>query len=134
MSYRIHFQVDLILTDILGRILGFFCHHDYAHSQESERKSIPGAFKGVDLAVFSVFHALGLNVGVHPIIENRSKSMGGLSVKELWRGPTVPRKGDYVENCLEILEQQAAQDPYDFDPDDEEDFDEDSMRKGEEYH
>ncbi|KAF6224617.1 hypothetical protein HO173_012960 [Letharia columbiana] len=86
-----------------GGILGFFCHHQYAHSQRSGRKSIPGAFKGVDLAIFSVFHALGLKVGVHPIIENRSENMGGLSARELMRGRTVPREGDFVENCLTNL-------------------------------
>ncbi|KAL9129394.1 MAG: hypothetical protein Q9175_007307 [Cornicularia normoerica] len=45
-----------------GGILGFFCHHQYAHSQESGRKSIPGAFNGVDLAIFSVFNAFGLEI------------------------------------------------------------------------
>lgn len=29
--------------------------------------------------------------------------MGGLSAKELLRGPSVPREGDFVEYCLENL-------------------------------
>lgn len=29
--------------------------------------------------------------------------MGGLSARELMQGPTVPRKGDFVDNCLENL-------------------------------
>ena len=51
--------------------------------------------------MFSVFSALGLNVGIHPIIQNRSENMGGLSAKELLHGPTVPREGDFVENFLD---------------------------------
>lgn len=90
-----------------GGILGFFCHHQYAHSQESGRKTVPGAFKGVDLAIFSVFHALGLKVGIHPIVYNRDARMGGLSSRELMEGPTVPREGDFVENCLENLSKRS---------------------------
>ena len=53
--------------------------------------------------MFSIFHALGLKVGVHPIIRNRSESVGGLSAKKLRHGPTVARKGDFVENCLKNM-------------------------------
>ena len=90
-------------NDFTGGIVGFFCHHQYAHSQDSGRESIPGAFKGVDLAIFSVFQALGLKVGIHPIIQNRSGNIGGLSAKDLMQDSTVPRKGDFVENCLKNL-------------------------------
>ena len=58
-----------------------------------------------------MFHALGLKVGIHPIIENRSEELGGLSAKELMRGPTVPREGDFVENCLANLSLKASQNP-----------------------
>lgn len=90
------------LTTIVGGTLGFFCHHQYAHSQESGRKSIPMAFKGVDLAIYSVFQALGLTVGIHPIVKNKSKSMGGLSIQDLMGSPSQP-DGDYVENCLKAM-------------------------------
>ena len=104
---RSSFEFSFVLIGFQGGILGFFCHHQYAHSQKSGRKSIPGAFKGVDLAIFSVFHALGLKVGVHPIIQNKSETMGGLPAKDLMRGPTVPRRGDFVENCLKIMSGKA---------------------------
>ena len=90
--------------------MGFYCHHQYAHTQQSGRKSIPGAFKGVDLAIFSVFSALGLNVGIHPIIQNRSRDMGGLSAGKLLHGSTVPGEGDFVENYLENLAQESEDD------------------------
>ena len=50
--------------------------------------------------MFSVFQALGLKVGIHPIINNGRGNLGGLSAAELMRGPTVAREGDFVENCL----------------------------------
>ena len=106
-----------MLTWSSGGILGFYCHHQYAHSQQSGRKSIPGAFKGVDLAVFSVFSALGLNVGIHPIIPNRSDYMGGLSAEELLDAPTVPEEGDFVEQYLKDLAQDSEEeedDAYDY--------------------
>ncbi len=40
------------------------------------------------------------------------------------RGPTVPRKGDFVENCLANLAWQASQNPNEsIDDDDMHDFD-----------
>ena len=75
---------------------------------------IPGAFKGVDLAVFSVYHALGLRVNVLPVIHKRQaiswlddpiNEWGGLSVTKLLeqpdRRPAV--KGDWVEYCLDMI-------------------------------
>ena len=46
---------------------------------------MPHAFKGVDLAVYSVFRSLGLKIGVHPIIKNKDDdgSMGGMSMFNL---------------------------------------------------
>jgi len=101
-----------VLTLLAGGILGFFCHHQYAHSQESGRKSIPMAFKGVDLAIYSVFQALGLKVGIHPTIENRSHNMGGLSAKDLMSPSSRydgDLDGDYVENCLAAMDTRADQ-------------------------
>lgn len=56
------------LTTVSGGYLGFFCNHQYAHSHQSGRRSIPKAFKGVDLAIYSAFSALGLKIGIHPIV------------------------------------------------------------------
>lgn len=89
-----------------GGVIGFYCHHQYAHSQESGRKSIPAGFKGVDLAIYSVFHILGLEVGVHPIVENEFQKMGGLSHRDLMKGPRAHGKGDYVYNRLDELKSQ----------------------------
>ena len=53
--------------------------------------------------MFSVFQALGLKVGIHPILENKEGSLGGLSAKKLMQDPTAPREGDFAENCLKNL-------------------------------
>ena len=83
-----------------GGLLGFFCHHQYAHARESGRKSLPRAFKGVDLAVYTVFNSLGYKAGIHPIVKNVSNKWGGLSANTLLYAST---EGDYVETCLQNL-------------------------------
>ena len=74
----------LILIDDSGALIGFFCNHQYAHSQSSGRLSLPGSLKGVDLAVFAAFKALGLKVLVKPVMEKygwNGHSWGGLRVR-----------------------------------------------------
>ncbi|KAL8735797.1 MAG: hypothetical protein Q9166_000661 [cf. Caloplaca sp. 2 TL-2023] len=94
--------------------IGFFCYHAYAHSTEAGRKPLPGAFKGVDLAVYPAFCALGLKVGVHPILHNTMTNIdgypvnnkwGGMSVGKLLRGPRTDglTQGDFVEEHLDEL-------------------------------
>ncbi|KAL8830788.1 MAG: hypothetical protein Q9170_005571 [Blastenia crenularia] len=80
-----------------GGLLGFFCHHQYAHAHDSGRKSLPHAFKGVDLAVYSVFRSLGLKVGLHPVIENPEGGMGGMSSKKLMEDKYDASQGDHVD-------------------------------------
>ncbi|KAL8979789.1 MAG: hypothetical protein Q9177_006046 [Variospora cf. flavescens] len=87
-----------------GGLVGFFCHHQYAHAHDSGRKSLPHAFKGVDLAVYSVFHSLRLKIGVHPIMEHKSRKMGGMSVWKLMNDTHDADQGDHVENYLQYLE------------------------------
>ncbi|KAL8671579.1 MAG: hypothetical protein Q9168_003923 [Polycauliona sp. 1 TL-2023] len=91
-----------------GGRLGFFCQHAYAHSTEAGRKLIPGAFKGVDLAVFSAFVGLGLEVDVNPILHKEEGwndiefGWGGLPAKELMGGsrPDGNETDDFVEAYL----------------------------------
>ncbi|KAL8838676.1 MAG: hypothetical protein Q9176_004916 [Flavoplaca citrina] len=88
-----------------GGSLGFFCHHAYAHSTEAGRKQIPGAFKGVDLAVFSAFKRLGMEVGIHPILQGdhgwwdpSEHRWGGLPAKRLWqKSDRKGKKRDVVD-------------------------------------
>lgn len=75
-------MAELILS--LGGKLGFFCNHQYAHAHDAGRKSIPAAFKGVDLAVFTAFHSLGLKPTVRPVLMRAYYRWGGMSVKELF--------------------------------------------------
>ncbi len=110
----------LTLTSRIGGIIGFFCHHQYAHSQEKSRKSLPAAFKGVDLAVYSVFSAYGLKVGIHPIVSNQPPAnswesrqdlmrMGGMSSAELMAAKLSDERGDPIELFLEDLKRSVRE-------------------------
>lgn len=103
---------------IPGGVLGFFCHHQYAHAQGDNRKPIPGAFKGVDLAVYSVFDTFGLKIGIHPIVSNEEREedgeksgelwrMGGISCQELMWTDLSDDRGDPIELFLDNLKQDA---------------------------
>ncbi|KAL8873488.1 MAG: hypothetical protein Q9174_001062 [Haloplaca sp. 1 TL-2023] len=105
-----------------GGLIGFYCSHQYAHATNSGRKSLPHAFKGVDLAIYSVFRNLGFNVGVHPIIKNEQYQMGGMSYKQLMRDTHDLARPDHVEYFLRKLEKAQiaadkarAKDSYSFD-------------------
>ncbi|KAL8895149.1 MAG: hypothetical protein Q9192_003812, partial [Flavoplaca navasiana] len=97
------FDAEVLMHGI-GGCIGFFCHHAYAHSTEVGRKQIPGAFKGVDLAVFSAFKRLGMQVGVHPILQadhgwyESEHQWGGLPAKRLWqKSDRKGKKRDVVD-------------------------------------
>ncbi|KAL8752952.1 MAG: hypothetical protein Q9199_005391 [Rusavskia elegans] len=118
-----------------GGCLGFFCHHAYAHSTEAGRELIPGAFKGVDLAVFSAFSGLGLEVDTHPILhkwaswpygDKIKNKWGGLPAKELLRGSVSDGNniGDFVDAYLNAVDRKQQDMMVDRDESDS-DFDED---------
>ena len=50
--------------------MGFYCSHTYAHTLKNTESLMPYALKGVDATLFSVFHVLGMNVIVRPILGN----------------------------------------------------------------
>ena len=73
-----------MLITTTGARIGFFCNHHYAHSQSSGRLSLPGCLKGVDLAVFASFKALGLSVVVSPVMKKHGlddQNWGGRRIK-----------------------------------------------------
>ena len=51
-----------------GGTMGFYCSHAYAHTHRNTESLMPFALKGIDATLFSVFHALGMNVTVRPIL------------------------------------------------------------------
>ena len=94
---------DPMLIPLIGGILGFFCHHQYAHTNESGRKSIPHAFKGIDLAIYSVFRQFKLVVGIHPIIKNREDAFGGIPMKGFMEGP-ITWTGDDSQDDIDWID------------------------------
>jgi len=69
------------LTSVLGAVLGVFCRHRYAHNNDIAGHRLPEALKGVDLAIYLAFQALGLRVSVKPIIDRHGH--GGVSLGHL---------------------------------------------------
>ena len=57
------------LTKCLGGTLGFYCQHAYAHANDSDIQRLPFCLKGVDAIFYSVFHHLGLTVGMRAVME-----------------------------------------------------------------
>lgn len=73
----------------IGGVLGFGCAHHYAHTNDSATVRLPGALKGVDMALYAIFHAIGLPVEVLPI-KKRYSGIGGVD-----HTGTVARGRDY---------------------------------------
>ena len=57
----------------LGGLLGIWCSHAYAHSHSQSIHNLPSSLKGVDMAMYEIFRALGLQVTVRPILDERTR-------------------------------------------------------------
>ncbi|KAL4762839.1 2OG-Fe(II) oxygenase [Aspergillus foveolatus] len=60
-----------------GGVLGIFCSHAYPHSSNLAELQLPGALKGADLVLYSVFKTLNLDVEVLPILEKDGQYCDG---------------------------------------------------------
>jgi hypothetical protein len=52
-----------------GGHLGIYCKHTYAHTNSDNAKAFPAILKGADMAVYTVFSALGLKLQVRAILD-----------------------------------------------------------------
>lgn len=52
-----------------GGMLGFYCQHAYAHTNRDLSSRLPYALKGVDAHIYSIFHHMGLEVKIRPVME-----------------------------------------------------------------
>lgn len=52
-----------------GGVLGFYCQHAYAHTNDNHRNRLPYALKGIDAVFYSTFYHLGLDVEVRPVMK-----------------------------------------------------------------
>ena len=114
----------------LGGTLGFFCNHQYAHAHDAGRKSVPAAFKGVDLAVFTTFYSLDLKPTVRPVLRDdshRDPKWGGLSVEELFELEGV----DEFNKKMNVTRAQEEDGDEDMSDEDEEMSDDDEYRSDE---
>lgn len=52
-----------------GGMLGFYCQHAYAHTNRDLSSRLPYALKGVDAHIYSIFHHVGLETKIRPVME-----------------------------------------------------------------
>jgi hypothetical protein len=61
------------LTNETGGHLGIYCQHAYAHIHSDNAHAFPGILKGADMAVYTVFRALGLKIQVRAILDKDTR-------------------------------------------------------------
>ena len=97
-------------STVSGGVLGFFCSHEYAHTHGVPPVRLPSSLKGVDMALYATFRALGLEIEILPIMAfpdpNRRRpprlSFGGLTLESSDRRRSLPanlreyKKNGYV--------------------------------------
>ncbi|KAI1384813.1 uncharacterized protein F4822DRAFT_374042 [Hypoxylon trugodes] len=54
-----------------GGLLGIGCIHAYPHTSKASQASLPGILKGADMAVYTVFRALGLKVRARTVLDDK---------------------------------------------------------------
>ncbi|THV47546.1 hypothetical protein BGAL_0304g00180 [Botrytis galanthina] len=57
-----------IVDVLLGGVIGFYCDHLYAHTQDDTDDIMPYALKGIDMTNFNTFQSLGLVVKACPVL------------------------------------------------------------------
>ncbi|KAF5871910.1 uncharacterized protein Bfra_008936 [Botrytis fragariae] len=62
------FMRRVIVDVLLGGVIGFYCNHLYAHTQEDTDDVMPYALKGIDMTIFNTFQSLGLVVKAYPVL------------------------------------------------------------------
>ncbi|OAG10945.1 uncharacterized protein CC84DRAFT_1084719 [Paraphaeosphaeria sporulosa] len=55
-----------------GGYLGIHCQHAYAHSTKEGAQQLPGVLKGSDMAVYSVFQSLRLEIEVKSVLDSQN--------------------------------------------------------------
>ncbi len=82
-TYNVQIALRILkLISVQGGVLGGFCSHNYAHTNDSAQRRLPRALKGIDFAVYAAFQALGLPVKVAPTI-NFQGGYGGISLRDV---------------------------------------------------
>ena len=89
-----------------GGRLGLYCSHAYAHNTSEGINDLPSALKGVDMAVYEVFQALGSHIQLRPVLdEGNTRSLNDTARDEGYykKGPLpvyLGTKLQPVEECI----------------------------------
>ena len=73
-----------LTNDLLGGYLGIPCTHAYPHTIEESIPSLPAALKGVDMAVYETFRAIGLEISMRPILDVSHTIMEDMRQQAEW--------------------------------------------------
>ncbi|PVH99885.1 hypothetical protein DM02DRAFT_628995 [Periconia macrospinosa] len=107
---KIKFTLSVLTFMPEGGYLGVHCNHAYAHSTDEGVMSLPSVLKGSDMAVYSVFRALGLKIYMRAALEYDREQFYDSDepdlLRELEGGVTVTDCGDDEnEDYLSVLEE-----------------------------
>lgn len=76
-----------------GGVLGFYCQHAYAHTNEILAERLPYALKGVDAIFYSVFYHMDLVVEVKPVLDFDA-------ARYRWDDTSADEDGDLIGTAL----------------------------------
>lgn len=80
-----------------GWVLGFYCQHAYAHTNESHSDRLPYALKGVDAIFYSIFYHMDLDVEVKPVLDFDAS-------QERWDDTIADEDGDLIGTAFHKIE------------------------------
>ncbi|KAF2117341.1 hypothetical protein BDV96DRAFT_611764 [Lophiotrema nucula] len=81
-----------------GGLLGVYCQHGYAHTTSEGAAKLPGILKGSDMAIYSVFKGLGLEVSVKSVLDILNNSLFDPSDYDDYMSGEDNSDGDIDEN------------------------------------
>ncbi|KAI1087326.1 hypothetical protein F5B19DRAFT_77861 [Rostrohypoxylon terebratum] len=98
-----------------GGIIGIYCTHAYPHTTRIGGESLPGILKGADMAVYTIFRALGLNVSIRAVLDEdeiiKDWELQGYDYQptsltriRMWGTLVTTSTGGYEEGLDEILD------------------------------
>lgn len=80
-----------------GGVIGFYTDHQYQYADKNEPRSLPGALKGVDAALYTIFEALGVAVAVRPLRLRGDKKNSDKILQFQKTGITETKDGSQTE-------------------------------------
>lgn len=78
-----------------GGYIGIYCTHAYPHTTKVGQDSLPGILKGADMAVYTIFRALGLKILVKTVLDDDEANASIAQWHPSQASPCHSRIGDW---------------------------------------